>query len=258
MKHYIGLDAHLTSCTFVTLNGHGNETDKFEMPTSEKNIVKYIRSLKGEKHLTFEESNLAKWLYVTLRPEVDQLVVCNPSYIAKKQGPKSDYRDALHLANELRCNHLVPVFNDEDNEYIELRALISGFNDLVSTTTRTKNQYNAIFRSQAIKTQKKSEYKDQERINLLISTSKRFVCQGLFEQLQYLQKIRKSYEDQFSDNMKKHILLKNLTSIPGISDIRAHTIASIVCDGKRFPNKHHLWSYAMLVRHHDTRDGVVY
>jgi hypothetical protein len=37
--------------------------------------------------------------------KVDRLLICNPTYIAKKQGAKTDFRDALHLANELRTNH---------------------------------------------------------------------------------------------------------------------------------------------------------
>src|SRR5690606_9633601 len=38
----------------------------------------------------------------------------------------------------------------------------------------------------------------------------------------------------------------------------ACVIASIVCDARRFPSKHHFWSYCSLVRHKQISDGVTY
>jgi transposase len=51
--------------------------------------------------LVFKECHLSQWVYITLREKVDKLVVCNPVYVAKKQGAKTDFRDALHLAQGL-------------------------------------------------------------------------------------------------------------------------------------------------------------
>lgn len=45
MKHYIGLDAHSATCTFVCLDHRGMETRKTKVQTSEKNIVDFLSSL---------------------------------------------------------------------------------------------------------------------------------------------------------------------------------------------------------------------
>jgi len=257
MKHYIGLDAHSTTCTFVSLDHTGKEISKEQIMTSERNLRQYVRSLKGEKHLTFEESNLSRWLYVALHKEVKRLVVCNPVYLGRKVGAKNDYRDALHLANELRCNHLVEVHHD-GSEFAELRSLVSGYNDLIQEIVRTKNRYKAIFRSQVIQTKGAKIYHDRDKIDQLVASSDRVVAKSLFQCLQSLEEAKKRYRVEFSQNMKKICLLRKLATIPGISDVRAHTIGALICDGRRFKNKHHLWSYAMLVRHHDQSDGVLY
>jgi hypothetical protein len=40
------------------------------------------------------------------------LDLINPTYVAKKSGAKTDFRDVIHLANELRCGHLKEVLHD--------------------------------------------------------------------------------------------------------------------------------------------------
>ena len=76
MEHYIGMDAHSKTSMFVVLNGKGQETKTQRINTSEKEITKFLNSLKGKKHLTFEESQLSRWL----RSEsgVEYEVILNP------------------------------------------------------------------------------------------------------------------------------------------------------------------------------------
>ena len=85
-----------------------------------------IHKIQGERHLTFEESTISQWLYLQLKDQVDELLVCNPVYVAKKPGAKTDFRDALHLAQELRTDHLMPVYHD-NSHWIQLRVSVSGY-----------------------------------------------------------------------------------------------------------------------------------
>ena len=98
MNYYIGLDGHSSTCTAVVVDEKGEQKLRDTFPTTEANLIHFISKVSGEIHLTFEECTLAQWLYVALVEHVDHLLVCNPVYVAKKQGAKTDYRDALHLA----------------------------------------------------------------------------------------------------------------------------------------------------------------
>ncbi|MCM2279139.1 MAG: transposase [Oligoflexia bacterium] len=126
MPSYIGLDAHSATCTAVVVDEKGEIKHRETFPTTESNLIGFMNGVEGEKHLTFEECHLSQWLYVTLVEHVDRLVVCNPVYLAKKPGAKTDFRDALHLAQELRTGHLKPVYHDE-SRWIELRTLVSSY-----------------------------------------------------------------------------------------------------------------------------------
>ena len=130
MQNYIGLDAHSKTCTFVVLDKLGRQTGFQHIKTGESEVRKFVESVRGSKALVFEEGNLSKWLYTILKDKVDRLVVCDPGFVNLRSGPKDDYPDALHLAQQLRGNFLTPVFH-EDSFFSELRSVVSSYSPSV-------------------------------------------------------------------------------------------------------------------------------
>ncbi|MEO7161737.1 MAG: transposase [Bdellovibrionia bacterium] len=258
MNYYIGIDAHSATCTGVVVNEKGDLLIREKFQTTEGNLIGFVRRLpSGRKSLTFEEATLAQWLYVTLKEEVDELIVCNPVYVAKKQGAKTDFRDALHLAQELRTGHLKGVYHDESH-WIELRTLVNGYLALVQEIVRTKNRLKAVFRAEAIATSQSNFYTSKELTKQLSHSSGKFVAESLYEQIQSLEKFKIEYKLNFKKNLKRYKPIRNLTSIPGIDLIRASVITAVVCMPHRFANKHQFWGYCMLVRYIQTSDGRIY
>ena len=78
MMKYIGLDAHISSCSFHVLDSFGKSLDWCELPTNGAMLVKHVKEIEGEKILCFEETGLSRWLYGLLHREVDKLIVCDP------------------------------------------------------------------------------------------------------------------------------------------------------------------------------------
>jgi len=123
-------------------------------------IAKYLTILENTEEISEEKiSEMIDFLQstlcvslekVTFKSRVDKILVCNPTYVAKKQGAKTDFRDALHLANELRGGHLKEVFHD-DSHWGQLRTSVSGYLDIVSEIIRFKNRLKAVFRVRKIK-----------------------------------------------------------------------------------------------------------
>jgi transposase len=259
--NYIGLDAHSTTCTFVVLNGFGKESKTQVVKTSEIGIREFIESLSGEKLLTFEESTLSRWLHAVIEPLVDKLVICNPIYLNRKQGPKNDYTDALHLAQQLRGDFLIPVYHSQ-NELMELRILVSAYNDIVKENTRLKNQYSALIRSEVIalpsEYKRRKFYHDEELYKKLSSVSGRFVGEKSFSRLQYLEEIKNGYLAEFKKLQERHVEIKALATIPGIGLVRAVYIVAQTGTAKRFKNKHHYWSYCGLASYDKMSGGKSY
>jgi transposase len=257
MKYYIGLDAHSTTSTFAVVDEQGQCVLRETVKTSEQSLGRVINQIHGERHMTFEESSISQWLFLQLKDKVDKLLICNPTFVAKKQGAKTDFRDALHLAQELRTNHLQPVFHDTSH-WMEIRTTVSGYLDIVEEIVRFKNRLKAVFRAEAIQTDENSFYKNKAKVSALKSTSARFVAEKLFDQIEYLESEKGKYKEVFESNRKKYRPIRNLMTIPGISIIRANIIAAIVCQPARFENKHRFWGYCMLVRHIQVSGGKIY
>lgn len=256
MTHYIGLDGHSGTCTFVTVDYDGTVTSQACVPTAEGPLIRYVRGLKGVKKLALEESHISQWLYLTLKDEVDELTVCNPLFLGRRQGAKGDYRDGLHLANELRCQHLVAVHH-EDSELWSLRSIVQGYLDATRQLTQTKNRYKALFNANAIAVNGSAVYKDKALISNLPG-AEQFVATLLFEQLEQQAATKAAFIAEFGRFSSKHPEIKRLCTVPGISLIRATIITALVCSPNRFRNKHKFWAYSMLVKYVDTSDGVEY
>lgn len=257
MKHYIGLDAHSATCTFVVLNESGDITHRTIVKTSEGTLLGFLKTLPGEKILTVEESHVSQWVYVLLNDKVQKLIVCNPVHLGKKQGPKTDYRDALNLAQALRGNFLRAVYHDESH-WIQLRVLVSGYLDLVTEIVRTKNRLKAVFRSEIIDTSDSKFYTTKEKCKELSHEHGRFVAESLFSQIEHLEQRKLEFRAIFTKNMKTYRPLKNLATIPGIDTVRANIIMAIVCMPHRFESKYKFWAYCMLVRYLQISDGKIY
>lgn len=92
---------------------------------------------------------------------VDELIVCNPCFIAKKRGPKNDYSDAHHLAQQLRGGFLIPVFHD-DSFFSDLRRVVNAYENLIGDIVRTKNRYKSLFIARAIEVEGKEIFNDEK------------------------------------------------------------------------------------------------
>lgn len=256
MEHFIGLDIHSKTSTFVVIDQQSRVVLQEKTITSERTLINFINKIPGRKNLVFEESSISQWAYLTLKDKVDNLIICNPSYLGKKVASKNDYNDAFHLANELRCGHVVNVFH-EDSKLMEIRSIVSHYKDIVKEITASKNRYNSILRSEAITGTGRKVYQTSKE-DILICPSKQFVARQLFNQIHSLEEIKKEYLVFFKESTKENKMIQNLVTIPGIKEVRAHIIAAIVCSAERFHNKHHFWSYSMLVKKTETSDGRIY
>jgi transposase len=251
------MDAHCKNCFVVAMDPRGKVKMRVKLQTTERVLINFIRSIAGKKALTFEESTISQWLYVLLKDEVDHLIVCDPAANIKGAGAKTDFADATELADLLRVGRLSPVFHAAD-ERMELRTLISGYDDLVQEIVRTKNRYKAVFRQSAIRLKGNCGYSDVSRQKELVNESQKLVVRSLFEQIQMLGEQKKNYLKRFRQNMKRFKEMRLIKSIPGFDTIRANQIVGTIVSPYRFANKYHLFSYAMLVKHKQVSDGVVY
>ena len=111
---YIGMDVHTATISVAVRDAAGKLIMESVIETKASTILQFIRGLRGDLHVTFEEGTWAAWLYDLLKPHAQQVLVCNPRRNALlKEGSKNDKVDARKLADLLRTGMLRPVYHGE-------------------------------------------------------------------------------------------------------------------------------------------------
>jgi len=256
---YIGADVHSSSSFFVVLKNSGDVWDQKRLPTTERDLAVYLESIPGRKVITFEETNLSRWLYQVFKPLADEVVVCNPAKNTfTKNGPKTDGQDAMHLARLLKAGYLKPVYHGDDPRE-RFRDLVSAYEDVVQDVVRLKNRYRALFRSDGSPLGKgQGVYKVEELQKGLKSREKAFIAKGAYERLGVLERQKESLIEEMKLRSRPFKEIKILRGLPGIDYIHAWFIAAAVVTPYRFANKYKFWAYCGLVKHRQISDGKIY
>lgn len=244
---YVGADVHAASTTFVIRDAQSRIVGRHLIPTRAAEIVRLIRSLPGEVHLTFEEGSLAAWLHDLLEPWVQELVVCNPARIRLLgDGCKSDGIDAEKLSELLVLGQLRAVYHGEKGTR-RLKQLVMGYAGLVRDSTRVKNKLKAVFRSRGIATPGDAVYDPDQRATWLETLDEpgiRQRAEWLYRELETIASLRAEAQEAMLAEAKRHRAAALLQTIPGIGVIRAAQLVALLATPHRFRNKRTLWSYA--------------
>jgi transposase len=253
---YIGMDVHKETISVTVLNGSGKLVMESIIETKTATILQFIRSLRGQLHVTFEEGTWAAWLYDLLRPAVFRLVVCNPRRNALlKEGSKSDKVDARKLAELLRSGLLRPVYHGK-NGLRTLRELARSYSTLSKDMTRVMNRIKALYRSWGIPCAGTQVYDPRYRaqwLEKIPETGVRRRAEIFYQHLDGLHALRQKARCQLLNESRKHEPSKWLCQIPCIGPIRAALLMALMQTPHRFRSKRQLWTYSGLgIETHDS------
>src|SRR5437868_14371536 len=186
---FIGLDVHTTSISAAVLDQDGKLVMQSILATHAAAMLTFIHGVRGSLRVTFEEDTHASWLYDLLRPQVSEVLVCNPrKNNLLKSGNKSDQIDARKLAELLRAGLLSPVYHGQTST-VTVKELGRTYTALTEDTTRVMSRLKASCRSQAIANEGKALYTKRRRqqwLNELTQAGRRYRAERMFQQLDAL------------------------------------------------------------------------
>src|SRR5438445_12565789 len=146
-EKYIGLDVHQATISVAVVDSQGKVVMESILETKASTLLEFLAGLRGSLFVTFEEGTWAAWLYDLLKPQVTEVLVCNPGKIPLlKHGNKSDKIDARKLAERLRRKDLKPVYHGETGVGM-LRELARSYLTVVQDLSRVMNRLKARYRS---------------------------------------------------------------------------------------------------------------
>ena len=248
--HYLALDWSMENMAISRLTSKMNKPKVIDVPSDLDNLKDYIKTLKGKKILTIEETTTSQWLFVELTDHVEKILICNPHRNRLlSEGPKTDKIDAGKLCLLLRNGMMKEVYHTTDSLY-ELRILVSRYEDVIKSGVRLINQKSAIYRAEN-KSHKKDNIERQNKI-------KKFVLMGLEEEIESYETRKENFKKEFEKIKRKNKTLRNLCTIPGIGLVSSVVILSAVIEAERFKSPNHYFSYCGLVNHEKISGGKSY
>lgn len=239
--HYIATDWAEKNMAIARMTKKSNKITAVDVPADIGDLKAYLKNLKGTKVLVIEETTTSQWLYTELKDHVDKIIICDPHRNKLlSEGPKNDKIDATKLVQLLKAGLIKEVFHSSDM-FLYLRRIVSGYDDLVKSGVRLKNQRYSLLRS--------CGHKGAEKIGFKIASSpEQFVIERLDKRIQAYEDEKKEYEKEFKRLSKKYPEIRHQKSIPGIGTINAVKIVAQVVTPYRFETKGHYLSYAGLIK----------
>jgi transposase len=253
---YIGMDVHKEAIVIAVRNTSGKLVMESIVETKASSLRQFISGLRGELHVTWEEGTWAAWLYDLLKPQVHEILVCNPRRNALlKEGSKNDRVDARKLSELLHAGMLRPVYHGE-NGLRTLRELGRSYQTISKDLNRVMNRIKALYRGWGIAcagTQVYAPRYREEWLQKIEHAGVRRRAELLYEQLDGLQTLRRKVRPELLVESRKHKAAKLLRQIPCIGPIRAARLIALIQTPHRFRSKRQLWTYSGLgIETHDS------
>ncbi len=239
MERYIGLDAHIQSCTFAVMGPSGRRLKEQVLETHGPLLVSFLRSIAGDRYLCFEEGTLSEWLYELLEPYTKETLVTQPQH---RSGPKNDSRDAWELANQYRTGGLKRLVFKAPDRFTALRQAVRAYHAATQDVVRAKLRFKSVFRSRGLNPSAEI-YESATNWLKQLPPAYRALALLWSQKLQAAVEAQEQAEAWLLEEGKKVDAVQRLTTIPGIASIRAAEIVAIVVTPTRFRTKRQFWSY---------------
>jgi transposase len=243
------MDVHRASIVMVVLNGAGKVVEQIILETSAERVRGYLKQLRGNVKVTFEEGTQASWLYDVVQPSVTEVVVCDPRQNKLlATGNKSDRIDAQKLAELLRNGSLRAVYHGNKGVRT-LKELVHNYDCLVSDTTRVMLRLKAIFRGRAIACGGHDIYRSDRRrqwLEKLVEPGARQRAGFLYEQLAALKPLRQKAKLVMVKEARRQPAYPWLLSVPQLGSISVAQLIAVVGTPFRFRSKRQFWTYVGL------------
>lgn len=247
---FVGIDVGSRVTSLAALDAEGTVTAQVNINTSESNLLQAIESIRGEKHVHIEASELAAWTRTVLLGRVARIVVSHPksnTWIAK-DPLKNDETDACKLADLLRMKRYREVQLPESEDLRAMKLLVHQFDQMTRHLARLKNQIKARFRTEgifdtggALTKEGRPRFLAQVRVELI-----RKSIETMYDALEDAKKAKQRTERLLIQCSRKYPQIVRFEKVHGIGTISACRFFAYIQTPHRFPTKRKLWRYCQL------------
>jgi transposase len=250
--HYIGLDVHKKTISYCIKTADGRIVQEGKLAASRPALHEWAKAQSVRWHGAMEATLFSAWIYDTLKPYAQRLVMGHPAKMkAITAGKKkSDTIDARTIADLLRCD-LLPSCYVLPPEMRDLRRLLRYRNMVVQQSVRMQNKMAGLLMESGTAFVKDKLHGKKYFSELMKS------LEEVPESVKDLLRMSRSSMEMFESTQKqivKRLLseqalqqrVERLSSIRGVGPITALTWALEVSDPYRFSSIGDAVSYCGL------------
>ena len=250
--YYIGLDIHKKNHYFCIKKANGDPVDRGTIPSVKTALIAWASQIDHPWKCAMEATLFTGWVYDTLKPFAQELIVGNPLRLKAITSAKNknDKIDAATLADLLRVN-LIPRCYIAPPEMRDLRRVLRYRNYLVRSATRMKNKTAGLLMECGVEYNKKKLHNKGYFHDLLGRLDE--VPESVIEMLRFNRGMMETFEKiqkRLVRELKRQPLLRErverLQTIPGVGEILALTWALEIVDPHRFRSIRRAISYCGL------------
>lgn len=250
-KVYIGIDLAAKCCWGATRDWQGELTSVERFPTSEENLIAYVRAQGGEAVVLVEECDLAGWAQRVLIPYAEKVAVCEPraNLWIHRDSVKTDKIDAKKLAQIALLGNYKEVYHTRDERIYELHAAVKAYERLAEKAKSQKNQIKARLRGEGIITEGAKVFGRtgrQEAMALIRGPLLREMIAADYELLDFLLRKQAEAKGRFVRLGGEIGIIQAWRAIPGVGPVGAARFCAYIKCPHRFANKGKLSKYSRL------------
>jgi transposase len=258
---FVGLDLHKNYLQAAVLDRKGTLLRQERIPNQDESIKSFFdRNGSTKKNKIVIESS-STWYHVyelLSENERNHVILSNPvkTKAIASAKVKTDKVDALTLAQLLRGGY-IPECYIPPRHIMDLREMVRYRASLVRARTSVKNKIHAILLMKGIKINEEYRPFTKEFVEELKQIGD-YRIDGFLNVISSLNEEIKEISSKIKGESSEDKYAKLLMTIPGIGYYSALLISSEIGDIERFPDSHHLSSYAGLTPSTHSSGGVTY
>jgi transposase len=252
VSHYIGFDVHKKSVNYCVKSADGQIIEEGKLLALRPRLRQWAETRKYRWKGAMEATLFSAWIYDTLKPYTEQLLMAHPARMKAicSGKKKTDCLDARTIADLLRCN-LLPACYVLSPEMRDLRRLLRYRNLVVHQSVRMQNKIAGLLMETGTPFVKE-KLKGKKYFANLVET-----LQEVPQSVKDLLKMSRGAMEMFESTQKllvRRLLadaalsqrIERLASIPGVGEITALTWALEIADPHRFSSNSDAMSYCGL------------
>jgi transposase len=254
---WIGIDAHVKTNHLTVLTSSGT-VKRQSVPAGEKHIQAFLKRLPGcEIKATYEAGPTGYKLLHQLNDLGVEASITAPSLVLETKGEriKTDQRDSMRLAEQLRANLLVEVY-DLGQETYEERELVRTRKRLVGDRARVKVRIKSLLTFHSIKVPEDLSSKWTKAFVAWLEggpSKSRAINRSIKAQVHVLHALSASIREldeeirELAQTEKYAASMELLESIPGVGWFTAMTLLTELGDLSRFTTAEQFSSFLGLI-----------